>query len=66
MLKEFGIEGLREDIGQRLANTSDAVAGLVENARKVDVEIEEMGDRIEKLKEELDKLFKAPKDKKEK
>lgn len=54
LLNEFGIEGLRKEIGQKLANTSNKVAEFVETARKMEHTIAEMEEKMKELTKELD------------
>ncbi len=64
LLNEFGIEGLRKDIGQKLANTSNKVAEFVEKAKKFDGTIEEIEKKIKELTKKLDMVV-GGKEKKE-
>ena len=65
LLNEFGIEGLRKDIGQKLASTSNKVAEFVKKAKKVDGTIEEIEKKIKELTMKLDMVV-GSKEKKEK
>ncbi|MBW1963131.1 MAG: hypothetical protein JRJ04_16950, partial [Deltaproteobacteria bacterium] len=58
LLQEFGMEGLRPQIGQTLARTSEKVAMLVEEAKKIDVKSAKMEVYIDKFTRELDKIIK--------
>ena len=57
VLKEFGAEGLREEIGTKLANTSRKVSEITDQAEKLDVKMADMEDKIEDWKEKYLKLF---------
>jgi hypothetical protein len=57
ILREFGLEGLRGNIGEELAKTSNRVAGFVTNAKKLEGTTEEIGIEINKLTNELDNIF---------
>jgi len=65
LLNEFGIEGLREDIGQKLSSTSNSIAEFVKKAKRVDGTVEEMEEKIEKLTKKLDMVFGSKKKKEE-
>lgn len=54
LLREFGIEGLRGEIGRKLASTSNKVAEFVEKAHRVDGTIAEMETKINELTKQLD------------
>jgi hypothetical protein len=56
LLNEFGIEGLREDIGRKLATTSSSVAEFVKNTKRLEGTVQEMEKNIKELTEELDVL----------
>jgi len=56
LLKEFGIEGLRKDIGQKLSSTSNSIAEFVKKAKRVDGTVEEMEEKIKKLTNKFDML----------
>jgi len=69
ILKQFGAEGLREDVGETLAKASDEVAKLVEKGKKVEEKLgkanltaeqktEELRKAFEDFKNSVDKLFK--------
>jgi hypothetical protein len=64
LLNEFGIEGLRKDIGQKLSSTSNSIAEFVKKAKRVDGTVEEMEEKIKKLTEKFDMLV-GGKEKKE-
>jgi hypothetical protein len=55
VLNQFGLEGLPQEIGQRLASTSNSVAEFVERGKRLNFNAE----TIEKLTEELDLLVKG-------
>jgi len=59
LLKEFGIEGLRKEIGQKLANTSDKLAEFVDKAKKVEGTVAGMEEKIKRLTEDLDSVIKG-------
>jgi hypothetical protein len=65
LLKQFGLEGLRKEVGQTLADTSNRVSEFVEKARKVEVKIEMTEGKIKELAEKLDSFFRVPQEKKE-
>ena len=65
LLKEFGLEGLRVEIGQNLANTSNMVAEFVEKAKSVDGTMAEMDKKIQELTKELDTAVGGEKKKRE-
>jgi hypothetical protein len=54
ILNEFGVEGLRSEAGQKLADASTKVAELLENARKIDTKAEGVSDKITELTGKLD------------
>jgi hypothetical protein len=54
VLSEFGMAGLNEEIGQKLADTSNKVAEFVERAKRVNGTITEMEKHIGDLTTELD------------
>lgn len=56
LLNEFGIEGLREEIGQKLSATSSSIAAFAGKAKRLEGTVEEMKMDIEKLTEQLDAL----------
>jgi chaperonin cofactor prefoldin len=58
VLKEFGAEGLREEIGTTLAETSRKVSEITNQAEKLDVKMADMEDNIKDWKEKFSKLFK--------
>lgn len=58
VLKEFGAEGLRKEIGTTLAETSRKVSEITNQAEKLDVKMADMEDKIKDWKEKFDKLFK--------
>ena len=58
VLKEFGAEGLREEIGTKLAETSRKVSEITNQAEKLDVKMADMEDNIKDWKEKFSKLFK--------
>ncbi|NIO29513.1 MAG: hypothetical protein GTO29_13280 [Candidatus Latescibacteria bacterium] len=57
ILNEFGLQGVRKEIGEKLASTSNEIARFVEEAKKVKWKTEEMHEKIKKLTEELDKVI---------
>lgn len=72
ILKQFGVEGLREDVGETLAKASDEVAKLVEKGKKVEEKLgkanltveqktEKLRKAFEGFKKSVDKLFKSKK-----
>lgn len=65
LLNQFGIEGLRKEIGQKLANTSNMVAEFVETARSVHGTIGEMEMEMENLTKDLDMAIKGKERKEE-
>ena len=65
LLNEFGIEGLRKDIGQKLSTTSNSIAEFVKKAKRVDGTIEEMEEKIKKLTNTFDMLVEGKKKKEE-
>jgi hypothetical protein len=65
LLKEFGIEGLRQEIGQKLANTSDKLAEFVDKAKKVEGTVAGMEEKMKQLTEKLDKVVKGQEAEKE-
>jgi hypothetical protein len=56
LLNEFGIEGLREEVGQKLSSTSSSIAEFVKNAKRLEGTVEEIEKNIEELTKELDIL----------
>jgi hypothetical protein len=64
LLNEFGIEGLRKEIGKKLASTSNNVAEFVEKTSGVDGTIAEM-EEISELTKELDMLLRGQEQKEE-
>jgi 3-isopropylmalate dehydratase small subunit len=65
LLNEFGIEGLRKDIGQKLSSTSNSIAEFVKKAKRVDGTVEEMEEKIKKLTKKFDMLVGGKKKKEE-
>jgi hypothetical protein len=63
VLKEFGLGGLHEEISQRLARTSNSVAEFVEQARKGNVGIENMEQKMGDLTAKLDSFVSGPQEK---
>ena len=57
VLKEFGAEGLREEIGTTLANTSRKLSEITDQAEKLDVKMADMENKIKDWKDEFNKLF---------
>lgn len=56
LLNEFGIEGLREDVGRKLSSTSSSIAEFVKNAKRLEGTVEEIEKNIKELTKELDIL----------
>ena len=56
LLKEFGLEGIREEVGQNLARTSNKVAEFTEKAKRVEGKISDMDREIKRLTQKLDDL----------
>jgi archaellum component FlaC len=56
LLNEFGIQGLRQDIGQRLSATSSSIAEFVRNAKRLEGTVEDIEKNMEELTRELDIL----------
>ena len=65
ILNQFGHEGLREEIGQNLAATSNKVAAFVEKSKNIDLTIKNIHEKITELTEELDSFVERPEEKKE-
>lgn len=76
VLNQFGLEGLRKDVGENLANVSKNVAIIVDKAKKTEETIlktekkakeqkEKLEKNIDEFQNEFDKLF-GDKEKKEK
>lgn len=61
ILKEFGIEGLRKDIGETLAETSRKVSEYTDQAKKIDEKLDETEKNIEDWKTKFHNLFKKEK-----
>ncbi len=57
LLNEFGVEGLREEFGEKLSNTSKEVGRLVESAKKFEGTFNELGQKIGEIKAGFDALF---------
>jgi hypothetical protein len=57
LLNEFGIEGLREDVGQKVSTTSSSISDFVEGTKRLDGTVDEIEKNIKKLTEELDILI---------
>jgi hypothetical protein len=55
VLKKFGVEGLREDVGENLANVSNEVAVIVDKAKKAEEKILETEKKAKEQKEEMKK-----------
>ena len=62
VLKEFGVEGLREEVGTTLANTSRKISEITDQAEKLDVKMAGMENKIKDWKDEYNKLFKRERD----
>jgi len=58
ILKEFGIEGLRKDIGETLADTSRKVSEYTDQAKTIDEKLDETEKKIEDWKTKFHNLFK--------
>ena len=58
VLKEFGAEGLRKEVGITLAETSRKVSEITNQAEKLDVKMADMENKIKDWKEQYYKLFK--------
>lgn len=59
ILNQIGVEELRKKIGQTLASTSDKVAKYVAAAKDVDVQMNNVEDKIKAISEKLDSFFKG-------
>lgn len=57
VLKEFGAEGLRKEVGTTLAETSRTVSEITDQAKKLDVKMADMENIIKDWKEKYYKLF---------
>jgi len=57
ILKEFGIEDLRKDIGETLAETSRKVSEYTDQAKKIDEKTEETEKKIKDWKTKFNNLF---------
>lgn len=57
LLKEFGLEGLRKNVGTKLAATSKTVAKIVGKAEKVEGTVAEMDGKIKDWTDKLKALF---------
>ena len=57
VLKEFGAEGLRKEVGITLAETSRKVSEITNQAEKLDVKMADMENKVKDWKEEFYKLF---------
>ena len=58
ILKEFGIQGLRKDIGETLADTSRKVSEYTDQAKTIDEKLDETEKKIEDWKTKFHNLFK--------
>jgi hypothetical protein len=58
ILKEFGIEGLRKDIGETLAETSRKVSEYTDKAEKIDENLDETEKKIKDWETNIHNLFK--------
>ncbi len=58
VLKEFGAEGLRKEIGTTLAETSRKVSEITDQAKKLNVKMADMENKIEDWKAKFKELFK--------
>lgn len=58
ILREFGIEGLRKDIGETLAETSRKVSKYTDQAKKIDEKLDETEKKIKDWKTKFHNLFK--------
>lgn len=58
ILAEFGIEGLRKEIGETLAETSRKVSDYTDQAKKIDEKLDETEKKIKDWKTKFQNLFK--------
>jgi hypothetical protein len=58
ILREFGIEGLRQDIGETLAETSRKVSEYTDQAKKIDENLDETEKKIKNWETNFHNLFK--------
>jgi len=58
ILREFGIEGLRKDVGETLAETSRKVSEYTDQAKKIDENLDETEKKIKNWETNFHSLFK--------
>jgi hypothetical protein len=63
ILREFGIEGLRQDIGKTLAETSRKVSEYTDQAKKIDENLDETEKKIKNWETNFHSLFKKEENK---
>lgn len=61
LLNEFGLEGLRKDIGESLADMSEKVTEFTDKGKEIDIKLDETGKKIEAWKSKFHELFDSPK-----
>jgi len=57
LLNEFGVEGLRKDIGESLADMSKKLSELTDKGKEIDAKLDETGKKIEEWKTKFHELF---------
>lgn len=57
LLNEFGVEGLRKDIGESLADMSKKVSEFTDEGKEIDAKLDETGKKIEEWKTKFHELF---------
>ena len=57
LLNEFGVEGLRNDIGKSLANLSEKVSEFADEGKEIDVKLDKTEKKIKEWKTKYKELF---------
>lgn len=62
LLNDFGLEGLRKDIGEAIADMSEKIAEYTEKGKKINTNLDDAEDIINEWKTKFNELFKSESD----